>query len=239
MSGPPGSQGYQQYPQSYGQQPAFQQQPPPFAQQPPAFGSPGGPPPFGGNPAFGPPQQYSASPAPPIGQAFLPPFQGGPPQPYPSTSPQPPFTQQGQFQPPSNGTPLQVTQRPSSLPAPPGLPQRPAFEPPPLTATEMEKLHQGQVPESDEPPQQNHPTGASPNQAYTNVGITPGAGKVDGLGSAVAKAVDAFPKLSKEEERKAKKEREKNMKLIYSDNEVSPEEKMAEMPRYAFAPVTA
>jgi len=38
-------------------------------------------------------------------------------------------------------------------------------------------------------------------------------------------------------EKKSKKDKDKNMKMIYSDNEVSPEEKMARMPRYAFAPV--
>lgn len=40
------------------------------------------------------------------------------------------------------------------------------------------------------------------------------------------------------EEKKGKKEREKdkNTKLVYSDNEVSPEEKMAKLPRYAFSP---
>lgn len=240
MSGPPGNPGYQQYPQPYGQQPPYQQQPSPFPQQqPPGFGSPGGPPPYGGNPAFAPPQQFSGPPGPSVGQAFAPQYQGGLPQPYPPTSPQPPIQQHGQFQPPRNGTPLQAPQRSSSLPAPPGLPQRPAFEPPPLTASEMEKLHQGQVPGSDESPQQYPPTGASPNQAYTNDGMAHDAGTADGLGATAAKAVDAAPKLSKEEERKAKKEREKNMKLIYSDNEVSPEEKMAEMPRYAFAPITA
>jgi len=39
-------------------------------------------------------------------------------------------------------------------------------------------------------------------------------------------------------EKKSKKEREKdkNMRLIYSDNEVSPEEKMAKLPRYAYTP---
>ena len=37
------------------------------------------------------------------------------------------------------------------------------------------------------------------------------------------------------EEKKGKKEKDKS-KLIYSDNEVSPEEKMAQMPRYAFVP---
>ena len=55
-----------------------------------------------------------------------------------------------------------------------------------------------------------------------------------------AGAVEINPELPKVEEpveeKKAKKEKDKNMKLIYSDNEVSPEEKMAQMPRYAFAP---
>ena len=37
-----------------------------------------------------------------------------------------------------------------------------------------------------------------------------------------------------QDEKKGKKER--NTKLIYSDNEVSPEEKMAQLPRYAFVP---
>ena len=35
-------------------------------------------------------------------------------------------------------------------------------------------------------------------------------------------------------EKKVKKEKEKNVKLVYSDNDVSPEEKMARLPRYAF-----
>lgn len=39
-----------------------------------------------------------------------------------------------------------------------------------------------------------------------------------------------------QEEKKSKKEKDKNTKLIYSDNDVSPEEKMARLPRYAFAP---
>ena len=37
-----------------------------------------------------------------------------------------------------------------------------------------------------------------------------------------------------ETEKKSKKD--KPMKMIYSDNEISPEEKMAKMPRYAFVP---
>jgi hypothetical protein len=37
-------------------------------------------------------------------------------------------------------------------------------------------------------------------------------------------------------EKKPKKEKDKNTKMVYSDNEFSPEEKMAKLPRYAFVP---
>ena len=37
------------------------------------------------------------------------------------------------------------------------------------------------------------------------------------------------------EEKKSKKDKDKS-KLVYSDNEISPEEKMAQLPRYAFVP---
>ena len=35
-------------------------------------------------------------------------------------------------------------------------------------------------------------------------------------------------------EKKGKKEKDKNSKMVYSDNEISPEEKMAQLSRYAF-----
>ena len=41
-------------------------------------------------------------------------------------------------------------------------------------------------------------------------------------------------KPEKSEEKKSKKD--KPMKMVYSDNDISPEEKMAMMPRYAFVP---
>jgi hypothetical protein len=41
------------------------------------------------------------------------------------------------------------------------------------------------------------------------------------------------------EEKKDKKEKSKASHLVYSDQETSPEEKMARMPRYAFTPVKA
>lgn len=38
-------------------------------------------------------------------------------------------------------------------------------------------------------------------------------------------------------EKKSKKDKDKNMRMVYADTEVSPEEKLARMPRYAFVPV--
>ena len=50
------------------------------------------------------------------------------------------------------------------------------------------------------------------------------------------KTEDSKPGPASTEEKKARKEKDKSMKLIYSDNETSPEEKMAKLPRYAFVP---
>ena len=47
----------------------------------------------------------------------------------------------------------------------------------------------------------------------------------------------AEPKIDgPHEEKKGRKDKDKNTKLVYSDNDISPEEKMAQLPRYAFAP---
>lgn len=51
----------------------------------------------------------------------------------------------------------------------------------------------------------------------------------------VASEVQAAP-ASETNEKKPKKDKEKNNKMVYTDNEVSPEEKMAKLPRYAFVP---
>jgi len=42
------------------------------------------------------------------------------------------------------------------------------------------------------------------------------------------------PQTAEVSEKKSKKDR--SVKMLYSDNEISPEEKMAKMPRYAFIP---
>ncbi|KAI9847693.1 MAG: hypothetical protein M1837_001941 [Sclerophora amabilis] len=61
---------------------------------------------------------------------------------------------------------------------------------------------------------------------------------LDDLVSAAKRATDVEAKPSEEvaTEKKSKKEKDKPTRLIFSDNEVSPEEKMASLPRYAFVP---
>ena len=113
------------------------------------------------------------------------------------------------------------------------------------------------------PPQYGRPTGSPPSgitggstsaldsrQLHTSAGgqgnLSANATSLDDLLSGAAKAADkadtaaaskAEPKTDEaHEDRKGKKEKEKSTRLIYSDNDVSPEEKMAQMPRYALAP---
>lgn len=52
-------------------------------------------------------------------------------------------------------------------------------------------------------------------------------------GTTTASGTDAVT----EKKAKKDKEKDKNTKLVYSDNEVSPEEKMAKLSRYAYTPV--
>ena len=257
--GPPPNQGFgppQQFPPQGGPgfQPQFQNGPPPqFQNGPPTSTFQNGPPQF----QNGPPNQFQNGP-PPFQNGPPPQFQSGPPniQSGPYSGSPPPF-QQNQFQPPQNHTPLQNTipQRPGSLPPAPGLPQRPSFGAPPVNAFQMQQMHQGQLLGPPNPTDHSHNV---QQQQNLNGGLgVPGslpaappsanATSLDELVSGAAKDADratnageAKPELPKAEipaeEKKGKKEKDKNMKLIYSDNEVSPEEKMAQMSRYAFAP---
>lgn len=125
----------------------------------------------------------------------------------------------------------------------------------------MQQMHQGQLPgppnltdhshNAQQQPGQNGgpggPAGSGPPPSSLPAPLSANATSLDDLVSGAAKdadkaagAVETKPQVPKveeaTEEKKGKKEKDKNMRLIYSDNEVSPEEKMAQMPRYAFAP---
>ncbi|KAL8920499.1 MAG: hypothetical protein Q9208_006249 [Pyrenodesmia sp. 3 TL-2023] len=243
-------------------QPQYTQQPSPFAppgmqQQfpnPQPFAPPQQfqPPPNQGGPSFGLPYQNG----PPPFQNGPPSYQNGPPQPYNAGSP-PPHFQQNQFQPPRTHSPSQngfhQQRPPASLSPAPGLPQRPSFGAPPVNAFQMQQMHQGQLSGPPNPPDSpfNNSRGAggpfSMPQFPSPIPASQHATSLDELVSGAArdaeKASGSAPNVnggSKAEgagdEKKSKKEKDKNVKLVYSDNEVSPEEKMARLPRYAFAP---
>lgn len=50
-----------------------------------------------------------------------------------------------------------------------------------------------------------------------------------------AKAAEE-PAAAAAADKKGKKDKEKNTRMVYADTEVSPEERMAQLPRYAFVP---
>ncbi|KAA8574699.1 hypothetical protein EYC84_003949 [Monilinia fructicola] len=225
----------------------------------------------------------------PPGQSYQP--QYSPPQ-YPNTGYQPPPYGAGSppsgpfsgFQPPPSHTPPThsgLPNRPPSLPAAPGLPQRPSFGAPPVPSYQMQQLHQkggwngnGWNGQDQNPAMSSaypHPPGLNgehSTNASTVDDLVSGAARdadddIDKIirmaeagikppkkdsadptktetTDAVATSENADKSESKPEakaevaEKKSKKD--KPMKMIYSDNDVSPEEKMAKMPRYAFVP---
>lgn len=213
----------------------------------------------GASPAYqgfspGTPQQY-----PPATQYTSPglspqQFQAGVPgqplQPY-GTTPSPlPFAQQQQ-QPARTHTPPQATPsfppRSGSLPAAPNLPQRPAFGAPQVNSYQMQQMHHGQLPVPPAGAVPNAPAQASPANGEKAAAAEPISASVDDLISGAAKEAEAAAKAAPEapkaeegaaEEKAAKKEKDKAKptRLVYSDNEISPEEKMARLPRYAFVP---
>ena len=244
---------YSSFPQSYGPPSApFSQ--PQFPQ--PGFASPATPQfagqQFPGQPGF--PQQFP----PPYNQNFAQPqFQNGPPR-FGAGSP-PLAYNQGQYQPPRTATPPQ--QRPGSLPPAPGLPQRPALGAPPVNAFQMQQLHQGQLPVPPHPmmhsnQQSNPPTLPDATQKEHGQNVVNTSQElpkevplpaIPAPTTAEAKAPSAEPpapepkvetKTEEATDKKGKKEKEKDKgtKMVYSDNQISPEEKMAKLPRYAFVP---
>ena len=154
-------------------------------------------------------------------------------------------------------------QRQNSLPAAPGLPQRPSFGAPPVNAFQMQQMHHGNM---QGPPTtafnnmqpgrkgsidliQNGPNGQAPANIVVNMpqdkSSTLVAPHENGAGSSLtpaagtkieAKHEDA-PTEKKSTEKKSKKDKEKETRMVYTDDETSPEEKMAKLPRYAFDPM--
>lgn len=115
----------------------------------------------------------------------------------------------------------------------------------------MQQMHQGQIPGPPNPPESafNNSRGAGGPTGKLHFGppepmpVSENATSLDDLVSGAARdaekstnaAANGTP-VATAEEKKGKKEKDKNAKLVYSDNDISPEEKMAHLPRYAFAP---
>lgn len=116
-----------------------------------------------------------------------------------------------------------------------------------MNSYQMQQMHHGQLPVPPAGAVPNAPAQASPANGEKAAAAEPISASVDDLISGAAKEAEAAAKAAPEapkaeegaaEEKAAKKEKDKAKptRLVYSDNEISPEEKMARLPRYAFVP---
>ncbi|KAI9883995.1 MAG: NAD-dependent malic enzyme, mitochondrial [Watsoniomyces obsoletus] len=213
---PPYSQPFEMSGSPYHHQPSFS--PPPQAQHPHDYHH-SGMPSYSGPQPYPPQQSY----APPGAPGFPTQYPGGP-SPFGSGSPPPPFTQGHPPPPPRNmASPPNgpMPYRPGSLPpAASGLPQRPSFGLPPASPVTADPMHRG-------------PTITPGGHAGGPPGVDQRGHDASGAPAANS-AQDAANTAGEGDRTKVKKEKDKAAKLVYSDNEVSPEEKMAELSRYAF-----
>ncbi|KAJ9132089.1 C2h2 finger domain-containing protein [Pleurostoma richardsiae] len=187
---------------------------------PGAFNSPFQPP----QPGFDYQQQYAQPGFPATTSQFPPPGQTFPPA-YPS-GPSPPPGGFNQY------PPTTLPSRPPGLPSTPALPQRPGY------------------PGNYYPGAPNQPgfPGASTVDELV-AGAARGGAQGDDIDQLIRMAEAGIKPPRKEDgtvpaaeehgaalEKRGKKDKDKNMRMVYADTEVSPEEKMARMPRYAFVP---
>ena len=141
-------------------------------------------------------------------------------------------------QPPLNAPvppPASVYSRPGSLPTSATLPQRPAVDTPNINAQQMQQIHAGGSisPQEITPSVYSQPTSANGTESARTPVPASADKKPD---EAAASTPTAQPPAEPVEEKHGKKDKSKPTKLVYGDNEVSPEEKMAKLARYAFVP---
>ncbi|KAF2230297.1 hypothetical protein EV356DRAFT_492309 [Viridothelium virens] len=235
----PGSQvsppqpGFAQPHYSYSQPPTVLQ---PFTQTPPP------------QPVFGPPgqqytapgQTYNTQPYPGPATPFQQPFQTGPSR-FGAGSPasvNPYQAPQQRQSPVENGN----TPRQTNLTPAPGLPPRPAFGTPSVNAFEMQQLHHGHMPGQNSVPSHHvqQTPAQTPNpemQKYLSEAHQVPANTMSPSGLAsgtVQHGETATTSAVQEAPRADKKAQNKRTKMVYPDDEVSPEEKLSELPKYAF-----
>ena len=148
-----------------------------------------------------------------------------------------------------------LQQRSASLPDAPGLPQRPAFGTAQVNAFDMQRMHQGQLPQtpvviqpyaSQVPQQQNQQVSSDTNGEHAVTASGPiSTPTIDTTPPKVVEEPDIAPAITEPpavlaDDTATKKEKSKSKgkptRMVYTDEETSPEEKMARMPRYAFTP---
>lgn len=263
---PHGQPGYPATPSAFPHQPYAQPPQPSFQQAPPPVGytpqSTFSPPPYQGQPSY-PGQAYpiiNGAGQPPYGTLASPVAFPQAPQ------VQNHLPQRTQSPATNGNFPAPVRTGSVSLPNVTGLPQRPAFGAPPVNAFQFQQMHQGQLPAppNHTPVNQYRPQDASvspaaqPSQVSLPIPapVDGNASSIDDLISSASKQADVEaattavlpapppttnaipPKEETGEEKGSKKDKEKpkSTRLVYSDNETSPEEKMALLPKYAFIP---
>ncbi|EER43109.1 C2H2 finger domain-containing protein [Histoplasma capsulatum H143] len=227
------------YPQPYGHSGAAYQQGATSFQKPPDYASPT----YGQYPPTV--HQYSTTQfnPPQVSPQHYPPATSALPQ-RPLGTNTPPVTFQPQQQTLRTQTPPQNSpfpSRPPSLPTAPSLPQRPSFGAPQVNAFQMQQLHHGQPSygleqsQSSRSPSGPHLVGEQPPTSIDDL-ISGAAKQAEEMaGKPPATTVKPYDGAG---EKPAKKEKEKSKatRMVYSDNEISPEEKMAQLPRYAYLP---
>lgn len=103
----------------------------------------------------------------------------------------------------------------------------------------MQQMHQGQIPASTTFSNGQHLDQALTELPSQSAPVSANASSLDDLITGAANDAskgEVVVTERKEDKKASKKDKDKNTKLVYSDNEVSPEEKMAQLPRYAFVP---
>lgn len=99
----------------------------------------------------------------------------------------------------------------------PGLPQRPIFNAPPINLQQLQQLHAGGPPGAD----------------FNSSNGLPGS--IDDLIASVSQEPSKTEAaVSAPEKKTEKKGKDKNSRMVFGDNDISPEEKMAHLSRYAF-----
>ncbi|KAI9710884.1 MAG: inosine-5'-monophosphate dehydrogenase [Chrysothrix sp. TS-e1954] len=142
------------------------------------------------------------------------------------------------------------------LPSVPGLPQRPATNVPAVSQVELHKMHGGHNPNAPTDDEMNGGYGVSEDPRLASRAAAAARNHTNGLkrtedgtaanldSSAAAASEKPFTQVPTSDAataqnvapaKKGKKD-DKATKLIYSDNEISPEEKMAALFKYAFVP---